>query len=131
MNSKEKLAQALEDYKYSLKIGEVQNMPFYLIDEMISKAKTGYYSDYDSPLATPCIQLVEDLGKIKAYELIQLAKNGEFDATKEESDAWYKREGRAMALEVTGGNEEIANALFGKLSKEETESKEGIKGWDY
>lgn len=131
MNSKEKLAQALENYKLSLKIGEVQNMPFYLIDEMISKAKMGYYSDYDSPLATPCIQLVEDLGKIKAHELIELAKNGEFDATIEESDEWYKREGRALVLEVTGGNEEIADALFGKVNKEEKEAKEGIKGWDY
>lgn len=124
MNSKEKLAQALQEEYYDAQ-GDICEK----LKEMIQKAKDGYYSDYDSPLATPCIQLVKDLGALGLEELKVRAMNGEFDATKEESDAWYEREGRAMALEVTGGNEEIADALFGK-TKEEVEAKEGIKGWD-
>ena len=40
------------------------------------------------------------------------------------------KRGQSISLEIAGGNEEIADALFGKLSKEEIESKEGIKGWD-
>lgn len=134
MNSKEKLAQALiEEYNkiansdYDIDFdGRVR----FKIYEMSDKAKEGYYSDYDSPLVTPCIQLVKDLESLGLNELADRARNGEFEATEEESNAWYEREGRAIALEVTGGNEEIADALFGKLSKEETEAKEGIKGWD-
>ena len=131
MNSKEKLAQALEEelVKYKGETVIADNITR-RINKMIILAKEGYYSDYDSPLALPCIQLVKDLDALGLTELSDRAKDGEFDGTIEESDAWYEREGRALALEVAGGNEEIADALFGKLSKEERESKEGIKGWD-
>ena len=128
MNSKEKLAQALEEYKGSLKIDEVKNMPFHFIDTMIARAKEGYYSDYDSPLALPCIELVRDLEKIQATGLSIRAKNGEFDAIKEESDAWYEREGKAM---IENELPPSMHHLFTPKSKEETEAKEGIKGWDY
>ena len=125
MNSKEKLAQALQqEFENRLKTRGL----FHLY-QMIQKAKDGYYSDYDSPLDAPCVQLIKDLDFLGLVELSNRAKEGEFDATEEESNEWYKREGRAMALEVTRGNEEIADALFGK-TKEETEAKEGIKGWD-
>jgi hypothetical protein len=61
------------------------------LHEMADKAATGYYHDYLSPLAAPCIQLAEDLAKVGTPEALALRKrhlNGEFDATKEESDAW-------------------------------------------
>lgn len=129
MNSKEKLAQALEEalVKYKGETVIADNITR-RINKMIILAKDGYYSDYDSPLTTPCIQLVKDLDALGLTELSAKARDGEFDATEEESDAWYEREGRKLALEVVGGNEEIADAIFGKLSKEEKESKEGIKG---
>ena len=125
MNSKEKLAQALEEVQKQEIPG---SLTWNRIGMMAKKAKEGYYSDYDSPLTTPCIQLVKDLDALGLTELSAKARDGEFDATEEESDAWYEREGRKLALEVVGGNEEIADAIFGKLSKEEKESKEGIKG---
>lgn len=89
MNSKEKLAKALSDF----------NAP----QEMIQKAREGYYSDYDSPLTFPCQQLVLDLHKLGLKELASRAVNGEFDATKEESDEWYEKEGKSFqkCLKIT------------------------------
>lgn len=131
MNSKEKLAKEIRSHKRVECLDTTDVKYNNTLEHMAMKADQGYYSDYDSPLATPCIQLVKDLEALGLTELSARARNGEFEATEEESNAWYEREGRALALEVTGGNEEIADALFGKLSKEERESKEGIKGFDY
>jgi len=68
--------------------------------EMIVAAEQGYYSDYESPLDTPCIQLVNDLRGLGLEALARRAMNGEFDATKEESDAWWEREGQQLATEM-------------------------------
>lgn len=83
MNSKQKLAAALREAKAP--------------DGMIQAAEDGYYSDYDSPLDTPCIQLVHDLIANGMIALADRAKEGEFDGTKEESDAWWEREGKDIA----------------------------------
>jgi hypothetical protein len=59
--------------------------------DMSTKAAEGYYHDYLSPLATPCLQLAADLaakGTPAAMALRARHLNGEFDATKEESDQW-------------------------------------------
>lgn len=63
--------------------------------EMIQLARDGYYDDYKSPEATPCINLVNAL---TAYpELRKRAMLGEFDAAKWESDIWAKSpEGQAV-----------------------------------
>lgn len=61
--------------------------------EMAAKATDGYYHDYLSPLAMPCEQLVADLHRIGTPESRNLAKramNGEFDANREEAEAWAK-----------------------------------------
>jgi hypothetical protein len=164
MNSKEKLVMALTEELAKWSKGEYpkDSTPAHSLKlgNMIEAARSGYYSDYDSPIATPCIQLVKDLEYIGATELAGKAREGEFDATEEESNEWYEREGRALALQITGGNKEIADALFGKTEEEkeakelgrtvhrsepifltefatwpetgeEKEAKEGIKGWDY
>lgn len=64
---------------------------------MADVAATGYYHDFLSPLATPELQLVADLREAavrnpgRKEEIKALAArvvNGDFDATKEESDAW-------------------------------------------
>jgi hypothetical protein len=140
MNSKEKLAKALEEYKEEYK-GEtvIADNITRMLTKMIERAKEGYYSDYDSPIATPCIQLVKDLDAIGAKELSKRARDGEFDATKEESDAWWLREGKQVAIDTFGST--LADALFGedpidtmkkmKKDNEELESKQGIKSWDF
>lgn len=63
---------------------------------LIKKAEAGYYDDYESPIATPCIQLVADLRQAGLSDLAERAKNGEFDGAKEEGDAWFEKEGRAL-----------------------------------
>jgi hypothetical protein len=67
---------------------------------MIQRAVDGYYHDYLSPLAMPEIQLVSDLRELAAApatprdsrpllrEMSQRVVDGEFDASREESDAW-------------------------------------------
>lgn len=84
MHTKDMLAQALRD------VG---------LFEMAGNAATGYYHDFLSPLATPEMQLVNDLAfeihfnpnhphHARIVELRQRVINGDFDANKEESDAW-------------------------------------------
>jgi hypothetical protein len=64
--------------------------------EMERKARAGYYDDYHSELATPIIQLVMDLTAAGRNDLADRARNGEFDGTKEEAEAWFEREGKDL-----------------------------------
>jgi len=64
--------------------------------EMEKKARSGYYDDFKSPLATPIVQLVIDLEAAGKRELANRARNGEFDATKQEAEAWFEREGKDL-----------------------------------
>lgn len=81
---------------------------------MIKRARDGYYHDL-SPLATPEIQLVADLREAAARpqtprnsrpllrEMAQRVINGEFDASKQESDEWAASpEGREAMAALTG-----------------------------
>ncbi len=56
----------------------------------IKQARAGYYDDYLSPHAFPLMTLVNDLEANGFSALAARARNGEFDGTKEESDAWAK-----------------------------------------
>lgn len=102
-SSKARLARALAD---------VPGMP----PDMVTRAVDGYYHDFESPLAFPEMQLVADLrdmaklpttGPAARKALAQLAArviNGEFDATKAESDAWAaSEEGQATFGLLFGG----------------------------
>lgn len=55
--------------------------------EMEKKARGGYYDDFRSPLATPIVQLVNDLRAAGQHDLAHRAMNGEWDGTKEEAEA--------------------------------------------
>lgn len=70
-------------------------------EEMIRKAIDGYYDDYESPLATPIIQLVLDCRKEggELLKIASLAKDGEYDGTREEAEAWFNREGKRLLEE--------------------------------
>ncbi len=100
MRTKDKLAAALRE------IG---------LDEMAAKAAQGYYDDYESPLATPCLQLLADLSKSHkrdARELAKRVKDGEFDSTADEGDIWWAKEGQNLI------SPEMAEALgFPKLGE--------------
>jgi hypothetical protein len=61
------------------------------LHEMADRAATGWYHDYLSPLDTPAITLADDLAVAATPEAMALRArhlDGEFDATKEESDQW-------------------------------------------
>ena len=65
------------------------------LHDMADKAASGYYHDYLSPLTFPDLQLAEDLAKAATPEALALRGrhlNGEFDASKEESDEWAASE---------------------------------------
>lgn len=71
------------------------------LEYMAREAEGGYYHDYLSPLATPCIQLATDLkeaGTPQALALLERHLNGEFDATKEEGDEWMDTEDGKQTL---------------------------------
>lgn len=73
--------------------------------DMAKKAREGYYHDYLSPLDMPCVQLEADLRKVGTPAAMTLRSrhlNGEFDATREESDAWAESpDGKAAYAELT------------------------------
>jgi hypothetical protein len=61
------------------------------LPELAAKAATGYYHDYESPLDCPALALVDALARVKtpaATALIERVADGEFDATKDEAEAW-------------------------------------------
>lgn len=67
------------------------------LHDMAMRAGQGYYHDFLSPLATPCIQLAADLAAIgtpAAMALRDRHLNGEFDASREEGEEWYQAEGK-------------------------------------
>lgn len=68
---------------------------------MVINARQGYYDDYRSPLAMPIHQLVNDCRGRGLLDIANRAIRGEFDATKEESDAWVQSpEGQAAINEL-------------------------------
>ena len=73
--------------------------------KMADKATIGYYHDYLSPLPDGAMQLERDLREVgtkKAEALRQRHLNGDFDASKEESDAWAESdEGQSIFSQLT------------------------------
>ena len=59
------------------------------LNQVIINARKGHYHDYLSPHVGPLVQLAADLRHIGGHaDLISRVIDGEFDATKEESDRW-------------------------------------------
>ena len=76
MHTKDRLANELR------KIG---------LEDMAQRAEKGRYDDFLSESATPILDLVSALkvvGSPESQALARRAMDGDFDATKEESDAW-------------------------------------------
>lgn len=73
--------------------------------DMISRALEGYYDDFKSPLAMPEMQLLADARALGLDSIAEGVMRGEWDATKEESDAWARSpDGQAAFRELLGGN---------------------------
>lgn len=56
--------------------------------EMIQRARQDFYHDYKSPLAMPEMQLYKEARAAGLHGIAEGVMAGEFDASKEESDAW-------------------------------------------
>ena len=82
MQTKDKLARALEE------VGAPSGM--------IEAALQGAYDDFESDSATPINDLIRDASKHGLSTIVGRAMNGDFDATREESEAWFKREGSKL-----------------------------------
>jgi len=98
---------------------------------MIQHAIDGYYHDYLSPLTFPEIQLVSDLRELASAPatprnsrplLRQMAErviDGEFDASKEESDAWVASpDGQETFRQL------LDDAVFGGMVRDMKEGKQ-------
>jgi hypothetical protein len=68
-------------------------------ESMIARARAGHYDDFKSSLVMPIRQLIVDLQALGKADLARRAIDGEFDATPEESEAWWKSEGEALLLQ--------------------------------
>jgi hypothetical protein len=79
---------------------------------MAWKAESGYYHDFLSPLDAPSMQLADDLQtyvnapswprKDEAKALLDRHINGEFDASRDESEAWAtSKEGQETFAKLT------------------------------
>lgn len=96
-HSTERLAQALLEGVNPLVVDHDRA-------QLVRRVRAGYYHDFLSPLATPCIQLYRDLHRAGLTDLAERVKNGDFDATKAESDAWSTSpEGRATFEALVNG----------------------------
>ena len=69
--------------------------------EMVERARSGYYDDFKSPLATPIVQLVTDCRNAGLQAIARRAMEGEFDSTRDEAEEWARsEEGRAVTSEL-------------------------------
>lgn len=63
---------------------------------MLRKAREGQYNDYLSESATPILDLVRDAIAANLRTIADQAQTGKYDATGEEAQAWFEREGRDL-----------------------------------
>lgn len=49
-------------------------------DAMIELAKLGFYDDFESPSATPIMDLVSAAARLGLYRIVDNAKKGKYDA---------------------------------------------------
>jgi len=59
-------------------------------------ARLGRFDDFESESATPIVDLVVALEKANQHALAERARNGEFDASKEEAEKWYASSGHHL-----------------------------------
>jgi hypothetical protein len=73
------------------------------LPEMAERAAEGYYHDFLSPLVMPEKQLLSELmtiGTSAALTLCERVKQGDFDPSDDESDAWASSPAGQAALQA-------------------------------
>lgn len=80
------------------------------LDALAERARTEEFHDFFSPHPAPLMKLHEELGKVgtpAAQALMARVVNGDFDATKEESDEWAESpEGQETFASLIGQGKE-------------------------
>lgn len=57
-------------------------------EDLAERAASGEFDDFESPHATPITFLVRELEQAKLFKLADRVKEGDFDCTEAEADAW-------------------------------------------
>lgn len=81
------------------------------LEPLVTRARLGWYSDFSSPLATPKVRLAKELKNAGHAALASAVIDGEFDDTKEESDAWYATQGRFLLEKQWRAGETVERRL--------------------
>lgn len=81
--------------RLAVAIREVATEPRH--ERLAKRAEEGYYDDFESDIPLPISQLVKDATQMGLHGIAERAKAGEFDATREEAQAWASSE-EAQAL---------------------------------
>lgn len=71
-------------------------------EKLIRQAIDGYYDDFKSPLAMPLMALVNECQGLGFLDVARRVMEGEFDSTREESDAWMRSPDGQAALKELG-----------------------------
>lgn len=70
---------------------------------MLNRAKNGAYDDYLSESATPIFDLITDCKIFNLPLIAQRARDGDFDGTQAEADAWMASpDGQATIAKLYG-----------------------------
>ncbi len=71
--------QMQENAKKAL-VTDLEKQPSSILrDQLIQKARVGYYSDFGSPIAMPKVQLIADLEAAGFEVLVSKVKHGSYD----------------------------------------------------
>lgn len=98
MRTRDRLAAELR--KVAALVKEPQNRAAY--EAFAVRAETGEFDDYGTKYDCPITQLWTELLAAGFKKFADRVRDGEFDATKEESDEWAKSpEAQAIARELT------------------------------
>ena len=81
-------------------------------EDLAKRAEADEFHDFLSNHPVPALLLMEELEKTGNKELVERHLNGEFDASLEESEEWWQREGKQMAETHLGP--EMVKKVFGK-----------------
>ena len=96
MRTRDKLAAELRAVAAVASLG---NAPKY--EAFAKRAETGEFDDYADTYACPITQLYSELTAVGFTKFAARVANGEFDATKEESDEWARSpSGQFVAKEL-------------------------------
>ena len=96
MRTRDKLAAELR------KVGAVSSKHAAQYEAFAKRAETGEFDDFANTYDCPITQLFKELAAAGLIKFAQRVANGEFDATKEESDEWMRSpDGQEIAKNLT------------------------------